>query len=275
MLLCISHPLGCRYYLGDWDAAAEQFVPQTHGRMNWRRDDQRLDDVWRDFFAPESVRTADGRRIMWAWLATVHPRLGGKTLQSLPRELRLGDDGTLRIRPARELEALRGEPITLRDVAVALPPRHNGGSATTRITDLPGDAAEVRIVIDRKQAARKRFGFRLFAGEGREGLPIVVKPETGTIRVGATDAPFAVADLADDEDVVLRLFVDKYLVEVFASDRQAVVAAHMDWRSARGLHAYTFGAPTTIKQVDVWPLRPANQGFREAQKNRVWQPKTR
>ncbi len=24
MLLCISHPLGCRYYIGDWDAEAEQ-----------------------------------------------------------------------------------------------------------------------------------------------------------------------------------------------------------------------------------------------------------
>jgi sucrose-6-phosphate hydrolase SacC (GH32 family) len=33
MLLCISHPLGCRYYLGDWDAKAEQFVPEQHGRI--------------------------------------------------------------------------------------------------------------------------------------------------------------------------------------------------------------------------------------------------
>ena len=40
MLLCISHSLGCRYYIGDWDAAAEQFVPEKHGRMNWRRDEQ-------------------------------------------------------------------------------------------------------------------------------------------------------------------------------------------------------------------------------------------
>ena len=42
MLLCISHFIGCRYYLGDWDAEAEQFVPQSHGRMNWRRPGQSL-----------------------------------------------------------------------------------------------------------------------------------------------------------------------------------------------------------------------------------------
>jgi hypothetical protein len=39
MLLCISHMVGCRYYIGDWDAEAEQFVPEKHGRMNWRRDE--------------------------------------------------------------------------------------------------------------------------------------------------------------------------------------------------------------------------------------------
>ena len=42
MLLNISHFLGCRYYIGDWDAKVEQFVPEMHGRMNWRRPDQSL-----------------------------------------------------------------------------------------------------------------------------------------------------------------------------------------------------------------------------------------
>jgi len=35
MLLCISHPLGCRYYLGDWDVKADPFVPETMQRMTW------------------------------------------------------------------------------------------------------------------------------------------------------------------------------------------------------------------------------------------------
>lgn len=70
MLLCISHMVGCRYYLGDWDAKAEQFVPETHGRMNWRREDQIFWGWGRnDIFAPESVLTPDARRVMWAWLA--------------------------------------------------------------------------------------------------------------------------------------------------------------------------------------------------------------
>ena len=113
MLLCISHPLGCRYYLGDWDAKAEQFVPQKHGRMNWRRDEQSLygRPPWRvEFFASESLLTPDGRRVMWVWLATrgmTDGKMNSKTIQSLPRELSLPDDGVLHIKPLSELETLR------------------------------------------------------------------------------------------------------------------------------------------------------------------------
>ena len=93
MLLCISHNLGCRYYLGEWKN--EKFAPDFHARMNWRAT---------DFFAPESVLTGDGRRVMWAWCNLGYPQSG---IQCLPRELSLPADGVLRIKPIRELESLR------------------------------------------------------------------------------------------------------------------------------------------------------------------------
>ena len=115
MLLCISHALGCRYYLGDFNDG--KFLPEQHAMMNWAK--------W-DFFAPESLLTPDGRRVMWAWCT---PWVNGmqKTgrkkdfdalmkgriqpgIQSLPRELSLADDDTLRIKPLRELERLRRIP---------------------------------------------------------------------------------------------------------------------------------------------------------------------
>lgn len=283
MLLCISHPLGCRYYIGDWDAQAEQFVPATHGRMNWRRDDQSLfgQPPWRvDFFAPESLRTTDGRRVMWAWLATIGNSAGNmdnRTIQSLPRELSLSGDGNLRIKPLRELETLRGDPLVFSDITISnltrevLPTSPPNG---IRIATLGSDAVEIRISIDREQAARKLFGFTLFSdGEGG-GLPIIFRPETGTLRVGTTEAPFAVSDLTAGEDVQLRIFIDKYLVEVFANDRQAVVASHADYAGKRDLTAFTVGAATAIRKVQIWNLKSTNQGFRQAQQNRSWEPET-
>ena len=281
MLLCISHFIGCRYYIGDWDAEAEQFVPETHGRMNWRRADQSLTEpVYRDFFAPESVLTPDGRRVMWAWLATADPAIDLKSVQSLPRELSLRDDGSLRIEPLRELEWLRYDPVTLNNVVLPPPDRVTGGPSHTseRIAELDGDSFEVRISIDRREAERKRFGVQLFASEGSEGLPVLIRPESGTICVGDTEAPLALAELSEGEDIELRIFVDKYLVEVFVNGRQAVLRPFMAYRDGGNeLRGYVFSGrdnttPTTIRKVEIWKLRPVNQGFLEARETRIWAP---
>lgn len=283
MLLCISHPLGCRYYLGDWDAKAEQFVPEKHGRMNWRRDDQPVFGLFSrtDVFAPESLLTPDGRRVMWAWVTSAGPdrKLLDKTIQTLPRELALPADGVLRIKPLKELESLRSDAVTLSDVVLAHPITGHGDRVPPvvapqlqHLADLPADSAEIRISIPREQAERKLLGFVLFADDQGGGLPIVLRPETGTLRVGDTEAPFAVSDLAEDEDVELRIFVDKYLIEIFANDRQALAAAHLGPRDHRTLHGFTIGAPTTLKTVELWQLTPTNQGFLDAQKTRTWEP---
>ena len=106
------------------------------------------------------------------------------------------------------------------------------------------------------------------------GLPILFRPETGTLRVGNTEAPFNLATLPENEDVELRIFIDKYLVEVFANDRQAMVASYADYAGKPDLTAFTVGAPTTLKKVEIWKLKPTNQGFLEARKNRIWEPNT-
>lgn len=286
MLLCISHPMGCRYYLGNWDAKAEQFVPKKHGRMNWARSDQPAWGLFQrtDFFAPETVRTPDGRRVMWAWLTSMGTRnpLLNRTVQSLPRELSLPADGVLRMRPLRELEGQRSDPVLRSDVKLTSPVTGLGdrvppaaAPALQRIAELPGESVEIRITVDREQAARKLFGVVLFSDGKGGGLPVMLRPETGTLRVGTAEAPFAVADLPPGQPVELRIFIDRYLVEVFANDRQALVAADVGPRNGRGLDAFCVGAETAFRSVELWTIRPTNQGFLEARKNHVWEPKSR
>jgi len=284
VLLCISHDLGCRYYVGDWDAKAEQFVPKSHGRMNWRREGQALfgrGSAWRaDFFAPESVTTPDGRRVMWAWLATFDRRdheMSRRTIQSLPRELSLPADGVLRIRPLKELETLRRNPIVKRDVVVATVAdlRSDSTPVGTPLAKLPGESAEVRVLIPREQAERRLFGLTVFADGKGGGLQVVFRPETQSIRVGRTEAPFSLASLSPGEPVELRIFVDRYLVEVFVNDRQALVAAFDDWAGKPEVTAFSVGGPTTFSSVETWTLEPTNQGFHEAKKNKIWEPATK
>ena len=284
MLLCISHQLGCRYYLGDWDTKKEQFVPEMHRRMNWRRDGQSIYGraQWRvDFFAPESVLTPDGRRVMWAWLATLNQndgKMNSQTIQSLPRELNLPEDGVLRIKPLRELETLRYDAVTLSNIridSIAKDIPANFSPKGQKLAELTNDAMELRITIAREEAARKLFGFTLFADGKGGGLPIMFRPESGMLRVGSAEAPFSVADIPAGEDIELRIFIDKYLVEVFANGRQAMVSCDMNYLGKTGLEAFTIGTPTVVKKFEIWKLKATNQGFTEAQKSRIWEPDTK
>ncbi len=106
LLLFISHNKGCQYYVGDYDTNSDRFIPDNHGRMTW---------VDNTYFAPEALIDGKGRQIMWAWL-TDNPggesEKGWSGVYGLPRSLWLGEDGTLRMRPVKELEMLRCDEKT-------------------------------------------------------------------------------------------------------------------------------------------------------------------
>ena len=127
MLLCISHPRGCRYYLGRWEN--EQFVPESHHRMNWPGG---------TCFAPESLLDDQGRRIIWAWVLDRRPSndFSWSGTMSLPRVLSLGDDGALRINPPEELERLRYNPKSVATFQVPM-----GTKAT--LEGISGDCLEL------------------------------------------------------------------------------------------------------------------------------------
>lgn len=288
VLLCISHDLGCRYYIGNWDKEKEQFIPEQHGRMNWRRENQSLfsRESWRaDVFAPESVLTSDGRRVMWAWCATIDRNDGymsNLTIQTLPRELTLDAKERLRIHPARELQSLRDEPKSQDDIKVEPAIRSllaNSNPVGKKLIDIDSDAMEIQLTLSKKELQGKLFGVSVYASDAadgavNQGLPIFFRPETQTLRVGTAEAPFSVADLPEDEDIQLTIYLDRSMVEVFVSGRQAMVGWYPEYSQGKSIRAFSVGSPTTIKKLDSWKIRPTNQGFLEAQQKRIWEPKT-
>ena len=230
MLLCISHNKGCRYYLGQW--RDEKFTPEFHARMNWKG--------W-DFFAPESVLTADGRRVMWAWCNLGSPQTG---IQSLPRELSLPDDGVLRIKPLRELESLRYDERREADLTVK-------SDVAYRLEEIAGDALELNVTF--KPNAAKQFGIQVYCDDqGKNGAPIVVDPANKTLRLGETVAPF---ELRAGEDLELRVFIDKNMIEVFANDRQALVASHNYASGNLGVSLFSTGGDVLVPQVRSWKMK--------------------
>ena len=249
MLLCISHVKGCRYYLGDWKN--EQFTPDFHARMNWSLSDGMAPgDHGGEFFAPESLLTPDGRRVMWAWCFASSTN-GGNALwdgiQSLPRELSLPADGILRIKPLKELEQLRYNPTCENVLAIA------GGTAC-RLKYIVGDTIE--IMADIKQGNALRYGVRVLCDrDNGHGIDIVVEPGSKSIKVGTTTAPL---ELRRDEDIRLRIFVDRRIVEVFANDRQALLKQHDHEQDDVGVCLFSEGGTMEVREVKGWKMQPSN-----------------
>lgn len=224
MWLLISHNYGCRYYLGKWEN--EQFTPDFHARMNW--DTFRISTLFPapQFFAPTTLLTPDERRIMFAWLPG-----GGNTMWSgtfsLPRELSLPEDGILRIRPIRELECLRYNETVENSINVK-------AGADYRLDKISGDTLELNITI--KPTEAKKYGARVLCDENNKGLNIFYSADERTISIGdglpplsrTRSKPYTVApfELRKGEDLKLRIFIDKPIVEAFINDRQAVYRRH-------------------------------------------------
>ncbi|MDP6047196.1 MAG: GH32 C-terminal domain-containing protein [Phycisphaerae bacterium] len=237
MLLCISHRLGCRYYLGD--LKDEKYLPEFHSMMSWNGN---------QFFAPESMLTKDGRRVMWAWLLRVPVAPDG--IQSLPRELELPKDGVLRIRPLRELEQLRYEEKVEKDVKVI-------AGAPRQLKHVASDAVELKLEFKASKASQ--FGLDVLCDkDGKSGLRIAVNREKKTLKVGPVTAPFV---LKDGEDLTLRVFIDKNLVEVFANDRQAVMnAPKLVALENTGVRLFSETAGVTVETATSWKMKSVYKG---------------
>ncbi len=235
MLLCISHRLGCRYFLGDFKD--EKYLPESHAMMSFGGN---------MFFAPESMLTRDGRRVMWAWLLKVPAAPTG--LQCLPRELELPADGVLRIKPLRELASLRYDEKKEEKITVK-------GGTERKLEKITGDAIELEITF--AAPLPKEFGIHLLGeADGKNGMSIVAGAESKTLKVGTIKAPF---ELKDKEDLTLRVFIDKNLVEVFANDRQAAVFAHRHIRKNPNISLFAKGGDVLVKEVKTWKMKTIYQ----------------
>lgn len=53
-----------------------------------------------------------------------------------------------------------------------------------------------------------------------------------------------------------------------------VAPSDYDYENRTDLCAFTVGASTVLKSVEIWSLETTTEGFFEAQQNRIWEPQT-
>ncbi len=229
-----------------------------------RETDQTI-DYGIDFYAPQTVVTPDGRRVMIGWmqnwdavnLRTNQPKWYGQ--MSMPRELYL-KDGRLCQRPTKEIEHLYGEKVeaaglTVKDGSltvdgvkgrrVDLTVKVHPAVGTKETHDTPAKGS-TEIAL---QEVYKQFGVRFAEGENVFS-EVRVTPEMGTIDIDrrfsgtrrAISHTRTAALEAPNGEVTLRIILDRYSAEIFVNDgEKALTMTLITDQAADGISFYAKG----------------------------------
>ncbi len=180
-------------------------------------------DYGLDFYAPQTLLTEDGRRVMIAWMQNWETssckiqelRFFGQ--MTLPRELRVVN-GRLCQTPVRELENYRSVLIDYHKVLI------NG---ETSLRGIRGRCLDMTVTVRPGNESSMFKWFRLYvARDGEHFTFIRYRPETGTIKVDRTHSGFP-HDIVNVREfpvnlkngvLKLRVVMDRYSLELFVND---------------------------------------------------------
>ncbi len=179
-----------------------------------------------DFYAPETVYSADGRRIAVGWLQSWDNRLTPDSflwsgIMSIPRELTLRN-GTLYQNPVRELELFRSGYIRFKGrCSDGEPVSFDGLSGrcfdmTVDVADGAYDIFEIRIACDSRHYTSVRY-------DRRTSLCTFDRSFSGIRRDFISTRAFPVADR--NGRIRFRILLDVWTAEIFVNDGEQAFSA--------------------------------------------------
>ena len=180
-------------------------------------------DYGLDFYAPQTLLTEDGRRVMIAWMQNwetstckqMELRFMGQ--MTLPRELSV-KNGRLYQNPVRELEQYRGVRIDYYNVLI------NG---ETSLRGISGRCTDMTVTVRPGNENSMYKWFRLYVARDGEHFTLIrYRPDTNTIKVDRTHSGFP-HDIVNVREfpvsvkngvLKLRVIMDRYSLELFVND---------------------------------------------------------
>ncbi|RTE09155.1 glycoside hydrolase family 32 protein [Paenibacillus whitsoniae] len=205
-----------------------------------------------DYYAPQTCEDNQGRRIVIAWMETWeiaiptqegHHWAGAMTL---PREMRIVNDKIV-YRPVEEIKTYRSELYELKDVLL---------SGEQRL-ECTGDSYELDVVFDAFEA--EEFGLKLRVHEKEETL-ISYRVDDNLLRfnrdqsgIGPKGERLTKVPLNNNQ-LVLRIFVDRSSVEIFIQDGEKVMTGRIyPGTESLGIHVFSQGK-CRIVSLNKWDI---------------------
>lgn len=194
----------------------------------------KLVDQGLDFYAPQTMLTPDGRRVLIGWALSWSHVMPTHTLghgwagmMTLPRECTLDENGALCQRPVRELQSLRRNEEHVENLSV---------QTKTALTQLGGKQREFEICIDLKEA--QSVSLNLMETDD-ERFVIAYDRAAQTLRVDRSGCGYPLTeDLSPekkpwceatvplkDGKLNLHVFVDGSIVEIYADEGRVAMSS--------------------------------------------------
>jgi beta-fructofuranosidase len=239
------------YYIGDYDG--EQFIPTSqsilvHGSS---------------FYAPQVMRTGDGRMVMWGWLKEMRwpsalMEAGWAGVMSMPLTLLLLPNGRLGIEPVEELKNLRGAHWHYANLALE--------PGTPDLLDgVSGDCLEIDAVFEPDPEAE--FGLKVRCSPDRDEQTrilyqgkaerLVLDPKESSLST-VVDRDVRKASLSLDASGCLRLhiFIDRSVVEIFANGHTCLAGRVYPTRAdSLGVGLLAPKGVTRLVSLDIWQMK--------------------
>lgn len=206
--------------VGDYDRTAHTFSREKVTAV----------DYGLDFYAPQTVKAPDGRRILIGWMQAwenshLHP-VGAKWtgMFTIPRELYYRD-GRLIQTPVRELEAYRANPVIHTSIGLngrMTLPGISGRTLDMTVTLRPADLRETLPKFTMNIAENDTF---------RTTFTFDPKEDTVSIDRTASGYPYNIISVrkapvsVSGGKLKLRLILDRFCAELFINDGQQVMSA--------------------------------------------------
>lgn len=206
-----------------------------------------------DFYAPQVIKTPDGRNIIIGWLDMWDTKMPEQAnnwagMMSIPREMKIVN-GKVVTTPVSELKTLRGEKISYAEQTV------NGERA---FNNVKGDIYEIETQVDLTKA--QNFSIKLRTSSSQETV-LSYDKNTKVLKLNRDKSGH---ELTGEREVTLpltenllklQIFVDKSSVEVFANNGQAVLSSRIyPDKNSIGIK-FTSTGEAKIKYLDFYKLK--------------------
>lgn len=244
------NPVGLEFHAGNGTVCLiGDYNPDKEG---FARQFVQAIDYGLDFYAPQTLVTQDGRRVMIAWMqnwATVgakpyHCRWFGQ--MTLPRELSV-KDGRLCQTPVRELDEYRGQCVIHQNIPV---------SSEVNLPGVQGRVLDMTVTVRPIGNGPYRW-FRIrVAKDGEHETIVRYRPDQGTVKIDRTRSglPHDIVHTRSffvrsrGGEIKLRLILDRFSLEVFVNDGEQVASTVIYTRQEA--NAITFEAGGSVL-IDV------------------------